>query len=111
MPRAKKRCADPTCRQYAPCPIHRTWKPSSGTRPLPGNWKSLKKKAEGYSEKRCYRCNRIDPTGQVDHKKNRAQGGSDAPENLGWMCTKCHALKTEQEKQEGRKMKRDYSWG
>lgn len=103
MPRAKKRCADPTCRQYAPCPIHRTWKPSSGTRPLPGNWKSLKKKAEGYSEKRCYVCGLVRPSGAVDHVIPRSQGGSDDPSNLAWICDRDHALKTEAEKQAGRK--------
>lgn len=104
MPRAKQRCSHPDCREYKPCKIHRTWRPSSGQRPLPPNWNSLKKRAEGYAEKRCYVCGRINRAGQVDHKLNRAQGGSDRPENLGWICQEpCHREKTNREKRAGRK--------
>lgn len=103
MPRAKKRCPQPGCREYAPCRTHQVWKPSSGTRALPSDWKSRKKKAKGFTEKRCYLCNRISPNGAVDHIVNRASGGTDDPSNLAWACHPCHAAKTEREKQAGRK--------
>lgn len=103
MPRAPKRCAKVGCKKLAPCPEHKVWQKSSGQRPLPANWKTIKKSAEGYAEKRCYVCNRIDPSGAVDHKVPRAQGGSDAPGNLGWICPRCHAPKTEAEKKAGRR--------
>lgn len=109
MPRAKKRCPQPACPLYSPCPKHKVWRRSSGQRELPGNWKTLKKQARNFSTKLCVFCNRRDPTGQVDHIIPRAEGGTDDPSNLGWICTACHATKTEREKQRGilrRKRKR-----
>lgn len=103
MPRAIKRCAQPGCKLKAPCPKHKVWQPSSGTRPLPSNWKTIKKDARGFAAKTCYLCKTKDPGGQVDHIKNRASGGSDRPENLAWICRSCHKDKTEREKQAGRK--------
>lgn len=80
------------------------WKQSSGQQDLPPNWKTIRKQAEGFAEKRCYVCKRINPDGQVDHKVNRAAGGSNRKENLGWICQEpCHRLKTDREKQAGRK--------
>lgn len=109
MPRAKKRCAQVGCREYAPCPKHKVWQPSSGTRPLPGDWKSLRKKARGYDEKRCYICHKIRTNGAVDHIIPRSQGGPHHPANLAWICNgpgSCHEQKTEAEKQAGRKRSR-----
>lgn len=106
MPRAKKRCPQPQCPQYAPCPTHKVWRPSSGTRPLPSNWGSLKKKARGYADKRCYVCGKAPVAGQVDHVINRAAAGSDDPSNLAWICHADHKLKTEREKQVGRQQRR-----
>lgn len=106
MPRAKQRCPQVGCREYKPCKQHQVWKRSSGQRPLPSNWKSLKKKARGYAEKRCYVCGRIRPNGAVDHIVNRAAGGSDDPSNLAWICVgpkSCHESKTNAEKLAGRR--------
>jgi len=73
---------------------------------MPSNWGSLKKKAKGYTEKKCYVCGKSPVAGQVDHIINRASGGTDHPDNLAWICHKDHSDKTEREKQAGRKRKR-----
>lgn len=50
---------------------------------------------DGY---RCYACGRVTDDGQVDHKTPLAFGGSEADENLGWICRKpCHAEKSRRE--------------
>ncbi|MFC6022963.1 HNH endonuclease [Plantactinospora solaniradicis] len=101
IPRAKKRCAKPGCKEVAPCKRHKVWKESSGTRQLPGNWSTLKKQARNFATKICVFCGLRDPGGQVDHVINRAEGGTDDPSNLGWACARCHDRKTEEEKLRG----------
>ncbi|WP_083672910.1 HNH endonuclease signature motif containing protein [Micromonospora sp. CB01531] len=107
MPRAKQRCPQVGCRNFKPCKTHQVWKPSSGMVALPSNWKTIRKDAEGFDEKRCYLCRCIDTAGAVDHKLNRASGGTNRKENLGWICRSCHKAKTEAEKQAGRKRRRN----
>jgi 5-methylcytosine-specific restriction protein A len=42
----------------------------------------------------------------VDHKVNKASGGTDDIENLQSSCKACHTAKTQQEAAEGRRAKR-----
>lgn len=101
MPRAKKRCAQPGCKQYAPCKTHQVWKPSSGMRPLPSNWKSLAKRVRQRDDFKCKLCGRWG--NEVDHIIPRSQNGSDEMVNLRVLCSSCHSKKTEQEKRFGQK--------
>ena len=40
------------------------------------------------------RCNRYDRwRGAAHHQKHRSQGGTDMPDNLLWLCGRCHAIK------------------
>jgi 5-methylcytosine-specific restriction protein A len=100
VPRAKRRCPKPDCGQYHPCPVHPQGWASSKSPPLPSNWKVIKKqvKKDGCAH---------GPLGcsgelELDHIMNRARGGSDGPENLQWLCSHHHRLKTEQERRQGR---------
>lgn len=44
----------------------------------------------------CEAKGRVKPANEVDHIKPRAQGGSDADENLQSLCKPCHSRKTAQ---------------
>jgi len=47
----------------------------------------------------CRMCGRVTvDEGQVDHRIPLADGGSDDPSNLQWLCVECHRAKTEREK-------------
>tara|TARA_A100001391_G_scaffold162143_2_gene121092 strand:- start:3828 stop:3992 length:165 start_codon:yes stop_codon:yes gene_type:complete len=41
--------------------------------------------------------NRITPATEVDHIVGKAQGGTDAPDNLEAICKVCHQAKTASE--------------
>lgn len=43
---------------------------------------------------------------EVDHKINVRAGGTDAPENLQTLCSRCHVAKTSAESARGRSVKR-----
>ncbi|WLE60246.1 HNH endonuclease [Burkholderia plantarii] len=45
----------------------------------------------------CKRDGRVRPGNMVDHKVNKAAGGTDDPGNLEAICRACHALKTGRE--------------
>ncbi|WP_202802770.1 HNH endonuclease signature motif containing protein [Halomonas smyrnensis] len=51
----------------------------------------------------CRRRGRVTPADVVDHIVNKAEGGSDSPDNLEALCRLCHKAKTQQEAQRGRK--------
>lgn len=42
----------------------------------------------------CQRAGRVTVATEVDHIRNKAQGGSDEPGNLQAICRECHARKT-----------------
>ena len=47
------------------------------------------------TSKRCVRCGHTDERVlEKDHILPRAEGGSDDPSNLQWLCRNCHGLKT-----------------
>ncbi|RTR01950.1 HNH endonuclease [Halomonas nitroreducens] len=50
----------------------------------------------------CRRKGRATPAAVVDHIVNKAEGGSDSPDNLEALCRLCHKAKTQQEAQRGR---------
>lgn len=63
-------------------------------------WKRLRKlvmKRDGYQCQECKRQGRISPGQDVDHIVNKAQGGTDALENLQYLCRPCHKEKTARE--------------
>lgn len=45
----------------------------------------------------CARAGRIEPASEVDHIRNRADGGTDEPGNLQAICSECHRRKTSAE--------------
>ncbi len=126
MPRARRRCAKPGCRNFQPCIIkeHQRGWAASKSEPLPPNWKQLCRLVVRRSEGRCEvrrqigpvmkRCHR--PGVQVDHIINRARWPKGQPgvngfhpdinnpnNNLQHICETCHTLKTNMEKKEGRR--------
>lgn len=54
----------------------------------------------------CRACGRVTDKceGEVDHRTPLAQGGSDEPSNLQWLCIECHKLKTARENAQGRSL-------
>ena len=56
----------------------------------------------------CLRVQRVTPAREVDHITPKAQGGTDALENLSAICKNCHAEKTAKEAAEaqGRTLKK-----
>ena len=50
---------------------------------------------DGSTVKQCARCGHTDERVlEKDHITPRAEGGSDDPSNLQWLCRNCHGLKT-----------------
>ena len=45
----------------------------------------------------CKRAGRITPARDVDHRINKAAGGTDDPDNLQSLCKPCHEAKTDLE--------------
>jgi len=63
-------------------------------------WKRLRKlviKRDKYQCQECRRQGRVTPGQDVDHIVNKAQGGTDALDNLQYLCGPCHKEKTAQE--------------
>jgi 5-methylcytosine-specific restriction endonuclease McrA len=48
----------------------------------------------------CRMCGHVTAHGEVDHKTPLALGGTNAFENLQWLCSVCHEIKTEQEQKD-----------
>ncbi len=60
-------------------------------------WGRLRKRILIRDRYTCQQCGKIDVHLQVDHKKPRAQGGTDDEENLQSLCDMCHSIKTSNE--------------
>lgn len=100
--RAPKACAEVGCLEPSTyrgrCEAHKhpAWG-GSGRRDPPG-WSAVKKQMRG---KPCAACG--SPSTEVDHITPVAFGGSHHPSNLQPLCTPCHAKKSQEDAQEGRK--------
>ena len=67
-------------------------------------WEALRKQVLSRDKGLCQVClseGRFRPAREVDHKVPKAQGGTDAFENLQSICTTCHKAKTALEAQVG----------
>ena len=111
MPIAPARpCSNPTCPGFKPCPIHqpkRDWQAEDkrrGTahgRGYGWRWQKLRLRVMR-EEPLCRLClahGRTKVTQEVDHIVPKAQGGTDARNNLQGICCDCHKRKTAKEKQ------------
>lgn len=115
MPRAKRRCAQPGCKEFHPCKTHPWgWRGAKTEGTLPSDWKSrvkaVKSRSGGMCEKRenflgkIQRCKQ--PGQSVDHITNRAEwprgkSGLHSLDNLQHLCNFHHDMKTRMESQRG----------
>lgn len=86
-------CAIAGCKNRKPCPIHKRRRPAGYGRP----WRDGPRAQVLAEEATCRRCGAaFDANNRphVDHIRPRAQGGSDARENLEALCESCHNRKT-----------------
>lgn len=63
-------------------------------------WRRLREQILQRDRHLCQTCKRkgmVTPAYEVDHIKNVASGGSNAPSNLEAICRSCHAVKTARE--------------
>lgn len=78
---------------------------SSSARGYGGAWQKLRREIlerdRGLCQP-CQRAGRLTLAREVDHIRNKAAGGSDAPENLQAICRPCHAAKTRRESGQAR---------
>jgi 5-methylcytosine-specific restriction protein A len=96
---ARPGCAETTAERY--CPRHRPAddRANSAARGYGGHWRKLRLFVLA-REPLCRRClarGRTVAATDVDHIKPRADGGSDATENLQALCHSCHSQKTVRE--------------
>jgi 5-methylcytosine-specific restriction protein A len=69
------------------------------------NWGSqrsakLRRQAQRAIPRRCAWCGSADRL-ELDHTVNLAAGGTDTLDNVQWLCTDCHRVKTQQERTAG----------
>jgi 5-methylcytosine-specific restriction protein A len=97
------------CPHLQPCPVHgkRPWehdRPSASDRGYGQRWRKLRAWVLA-EEPLCGLCEaegRVEPSTMVDHIKPKAQGGTDARENLRGICKRHHASKSGAEGQASR---------
>ncbi|MBB5322325.1 HNH endonuclease [Marinobacter oulmenensis] len=73
---------------------------SSAERGYGGRWKRIRARIMRRDKALCQPClaeGKVMPAVAVDHIINKAEGGTDADENLQAICKRCHKLKTQQE--------------
>ncbi len=79
------------------------WGKGRGGRP----WRRLVQAVKMRDRYTCQQCGKVTALGACDHITPTSQGGTDNLENLQWLCddgpTSCHAKKTAQEAQAGRR--------
>lgn len=68
---------------------------SWGKHQLPNNWTTLRKQILNRDNHTCQHCG--DTGTEVDHIVNRANGGTNHPDNLQTLCPPCHQHKTRKE--------------
>lgn len=71
----------------------KNWGSGRGGRP----WRRLKQKIHTRDEWTCLCCGRVTMDLELDHIKNKAQGGTDDESNLQSLCAPCHKKKTQME--------------
>lgn len=100
-----KPCTQPGCKSYATnkgrCDEHQreAWagRGSGASRGYGWAWDRLKRKIlkrDGYVCQDQRVCKGLTKADEVDHVVPKAEGGTDAPENLRSICTPCHRDKT-----------------
>jgi 5-methylcytosine-specific restriction protein A len=106
-----KPCSKAGCRVYATsgsrCDEHqrKAWASNEGKtsseRGYGAKWRKVRKAALHRDLHLCQVCrkdNRLREAKEVDHIINKADGGDDSLENLQAICTPCHKLKTQKER-------------
>jgi len=76
------------------------WKGSAASRGYDSRWRKLRLqilKRDDYLCQACLRAGRITEATEVDHRLNKASGGTDEPDNLEAICSPCHRAKTARE--------------
>lgn len=68
---------------------------SWGSNKLPSNWSTLRRQVLNRDDHTCQTCG--DNATEVDHITNRANGGTNHPDNLQAICPSCHQRKTRAE--------------
>lgn len=68
----------------------KNWGSGRGGRP----WRRLKAQIHKRDEWTCQCCGRVTMDLELDHIKNKAQGGTDDESNLQSLCPPCHKEKT-----------------
>lgn len=98
------------CEEHAH--LHSGWErhhrgKSSTKRGYGGRWRKLRDQVMRRDKWLCQEClrqGRATPAHAVDHIVNKAEGGSDSPDNLQALCRTCHQAKTQQEAARARPM-------
>ncbi|AYP29032.1 HNH endonuclease [Marinobacter phage AS1] len=78
---------------------------SSSQRGYGGRWKRIRVRIMRRDKALCQPCmaeGKVMPAVAVDHIVPKAEGGTDADENLQAICKRCHKLKTEEESRRAR---------
>ena len=109
-PCRKARCPGTTTDRQGYCSEHQesNWKGwqdrkgSSTQRGYGSKWQKLRKvilERDNHLCQECLKTGRLQQASLVDHMTPKAQGGTDAPENLQSLCYPCHKVKTATERQ------------
>jgi len=107
-----KQCNAASCKEYSTfggrCDNHKkkAWVSSEGKtsseRGYGTKWRKVRKAALHRDLHLCQVCrndhNRLREAKEVDHVINKANGGDDSLANLQSICTPCHKLKTQKER-------------
>lgn len=115
-------CAATTTARNGYCEAHQAlasgWmderRGSSTERGYGGRWRKLRDRIMRRDKALCQPCmgkGRVMPAVAVDHIVPKAEGGTDADENLQAICEPCHKLKTENESKRARANRRDRGRG
>jgi len=64
-------------------------------------WRRLKREVHERDGWTCCQCQRVTMNLECDHIVNKAQGGTDALDNLQSLCQECHGEKSQQESKQG----------
>lgn len=106
-------CAATTTARNGYCDAHQAlasgWmdqrRGSSTERGYGGQWRKRRERIMGRDKYLCQPCwarHRVMPAVAVDHIVPKAEGGTDADDNLQAICKTCHKLKTENESRRAR---------
>ena len=68
----------------------------NGGRTSTSAWRRIKQQAKHALPYQCAKCGTGEPL-ELDHIVNHKRGGTDALDNLQWLCPPCHKAKTQQE--------------